>query len=182
VHVEGYGSIGLESAVDPASSDWDLSDAFAPRMSRGGRLATNGANRTTGEGGIVLLTPAGFGELGGASVGALGTPVLTGYGVPAPGEPVRVRLASAAQSSNGLLLISARSNPIPVLGGTLHPVPGQLRVPLQTDALGRAEVSFSWPANLPPGATLFLQAIVRDAEAAEPFSYTLSNALVAAIE
>jgi len=182
IFVEGYGDILLENTVDPDFAEWDLTGAFAPRISRSGRLATNGGNLLTGEAGIVLLTPAGFESLGGESPGALGTPVLTGYGVPAPGEPVRIRLASAAKSNNAFLVISTNSNPIPILGGTLYPELGMRVLPLQTDALGRAETTFSWPANLAPGTEVFVQAIVRDPEAAEPYSHTLSNALVALIE
>ena len=56
VYVEGFGSIALQSTLDPAYSSWDLTDSFNPAISRGGRLACTGFDTNTGESGVVLLT------------------------------------------------------------------------------------------------------------------------------
>jgi len=174
VYVEGYGSIYLQNTLAPAYSDWDLNNSYAPAISRGGRLACKGSNSTTGESGIVLLTPLPFENLGGASRGAFGDPVLSGYGKLSPGKRVRVRLASAAPGSNGYFACSATSNPIPLYGGILYPNPPGLLVPFQTDGLGRFEKTFGWP-SASIGSAFYLQAGVIDPEAAT--GVALSNAL-----
>jgi|GEM_PF-2143329 len=174
VYVEGFGSIELQNTLAPAYADWDLTDSFGPAISRSGRLACTGSNTTTGESGIVLLTPFAFEDLGGASRGALGDPVLSGFGTLVPGTPTRVRLASAAPGSRVYFAWSATSNPIPLHGGILYPNPPSLKVQSQTDALGRSEVTFNWPPAS-AGTSFYLQAGVIDPEAATGIA--LSNAL-----
>ena len=49
IYVEEHGSILLQNTLDPTYGQWDLSDAFAPHISRAGHLATNGLNTETGE-------------------------------------------------------------------------------------------------------------------------------------
>ena len=145
-----------------------------PAISRGGRLACNGFNSTTGQGGIVLLTPLHFEDLGGAARGALGDPVLTGYGTLQPGQPARLRLASAAPGSLAFLAWSASSVPFPLFGGVLHTNPVSFIVTLPTSGLGKFDLTFNWPA-VPPGTTFYQQAAVLDAEA--QFGVSLSNGL-----
>ena len=174
VYVNGVGSIGLGSLVDPSDSEWDVADSFVPAISRSGRLGLNGFNTSTGQAGIVLLSPRGFEDLGGGSPGALGTPVLTGYGSMVPGEPVRLRLASSATSSVSFLAWASASTPLPLFGGTLFANPVDFIVSFPTDALGRFDVTFGWPA-FAPGATFYLQVGVVDPEASG--SVALSNAL-----
>ncbi|MHC4945951.1 MAG: hypothetical protein ACYTG7_23300 [Planctomycetota bacterium] len=175
VYVEGYGSIELQNTLAPAYTDWDLTDSFAPAISRSGRLACNGSNSSTGESGIVLLTPLAFEDLGGASRGALGDPVLSGYGTLIPGDSTRLRLASAAPDSTVYFAVSTTSNPVPLYGGTLHANPPSLIVPFQTNAFGRFELTFDWP-SAPPGTTIYLQAAIVDPEAMA--GAALSNALL----
>ena len=57
VWVEGYGNIPLQNTLAPAYAHFDVSGAFAPYISPGSLIATNGADTSTGESGIVLLTP-----------------------------------------------------------------------------------------------------------------------------
>jgi hypothetical protein len=178
VYVQDVGSFTLQGALDPASAHWDLSGSFAPFMSRAGRLACNGLDTVSGQAGIVLLTPAGFTDLGGGAPGALGTPILGGYGVTAPGESVRVRLSAAAPGNLAWFVISSASSPVPKLGGLLHANPPELFQPIATDALGRVDETFDWPAA-PVGSEVYLQAAVVDGEAEPPYSFSLSNALQA---
>jgi hypothetical protein len=175
VYVNGVGSILFESTPDPAFADWDLSSSFVPAISRGGLLGATGSNAVTGESGVVLLTPFAFDDLGGAARGSLGDPVLSGYGSLVSGQPARLRLASAAPNSIGLFAASGTSSPVPALGGMFHANPAIFTLGFPTDAFGRAETVFNWP-SASPGAPMYVQAAVVDAEAAQLVS--LSNALV----
>ncbi|MHC4846259.1 MAG: hypothetical protein ACYTCU_08860 [Planctomycetota bacterium] len=176
VYVNGVGSIALENTPDAESAAWDLTGSFVPAISRGGLLAANGFNTDTGDAGLVLLTPSSFENLGGASRGALGDPVLSGFGTLVPGNATRLRLASARPDAVSILLASATSTPVSFVGGVLHANPPTAFVTLPTDTLGRWDLSFAWP-NLPVGSSLFLQVGVLDAEAT--VGKALSNALLA---
>lgn len=174
VYVEGVGSIALSNILDPVYSSWDLTDTYLLVMSRGGRLACTGVDTASGQGGIRLLSPLAFEDLGGAAAGSLGTPVLSGYGSLAPGDSTRVRLSSAAQNSLGVFVWSPSSTPLSLYGGLLYANPPSLFSSFQTDALGRSEVTFDWPL-VSTGTPFYLQAGVFDSEAQGPVS--LSNAL-----
>lgn len=174
VYVEGVGSISLQGTLDPAYSNWNVSGSYAPFISRGGRIACNGTNMTTGQSGIVLLTPLAFDDLGGASYGPLGEPVLSGYGALTAGSGTRIRLASAAPGGTGFFVASTSSTPIPLYGGTFFPNPAVLVVPLPIDALGRIDLSFVWPM-IPMGTSLYLQVGVVPPASTDVF---LSNALL----
>ena len=173
VSVGGVGSIELQNTLDPAHADWDLTDSFVPVISRGGRVAATGAD-SSGQVGVILLSPSAFGNLGGASRGALGDPVLDGFGELVPGTPTRLRIASAAPNSVAVLGWSSSSVPIKLFGGTLVASPLDLFVALPTDFLGRAEVTFNWPA-VPAGTAFYQQAAVIDGEA--QVGVALSNGL-----
>lgn len=174
IHVEGLGSIPLANILDSSSSNFDLGGSFAPLISRGARIACTGADTSTGQIGILLLTPAGFDDLGGASTGALGTPVLGGYGALTPGAATRLRLASAAPNSIAFLAGSNTATPVPAFGGLFHPGPGIDLVILPTDSLGRIDLTVPWP-SVGVGTAVFIQAGVVDPEASA--GVALSNAL-----
>ncbi|MEZ5966131.1 MAG: hypothetical protein R3F56_20005 [Planctomycetota bacterium] len=180
VYVDGHGSLTLQSMLAPAYAHWNLSGSFAPVISRGGRVACNGVDSRSGQAGIVLLTPLPFVDLGGGTLGALGRPVLNGYGRLRGGEQVRLRLASAALASPAFLALSTRANPLPIFGGTFHPdAASAVVVPLPTDRLGRVDLTLSWP-SAPSGTTVFVQAGALDAAANQ--GVCLSNAIVGAAE
>jgi hypothetical protein len=174
VYVNGVGSVALQNTLDPASAGWDLTDSFVPAISRGGLLAATGSNAGTGEGGLVLLTPSAFENLGGAARGALGDPVLSGYGSLVPGEDARVRLASALPDGLSYLVLSTSSTPVPLVGGVFHPNPADLFLAMPTDTLGRWDLGFTWP-SLPVGSEVYLQVGVLDGEATA--GKALSNGL-----
>lgn len=175
VYIEGFGSIGLQNTLAPAFSNWDLTNSFVPVISRGGLIACNGYNSLTGRSGIVLLTPLSFENLGGASRGALGDPVLSGYGSLIPGDPTRLRLASATPNSTVVIAFSIASSPIPLYGGLFYPNPANGLLVTSTDMLGRLDLSFTWPV-WPSGSPLYLQVGVADPTAV--FGVALSNALI----
>ena len=174
IYVNGFGSIGLQNTLAPAYGDWNIGGSFMPAISRSGRLACTGANATTGQSGVVLLTPLAFEDLGGASRGALGDPVLSGYGTLLSGDPIRLRLASAAPGSVVFVAVSATSTQVPLYGGTFYAYPFSQLFPFQADALGRFDVSSAWPIAS-PGTTLYLQTAVLDPTALG--GVALSNAL-----
>lgn len=176
VYVQGYGSLSLPSTLASAYSHWDLSSSFAPVISRGGRVACNGMNTETSQFGILLLTLIGFDDLGGSSPGALGAPVLGGYGTLVSGTPTRVRLAAAAPNSPAFAAVSGASNPFPFFGGVFYPdLSAGGVVALTTDGLGRIDLPFAWPST-PAGTQLYMQAGALDSAAV--FGVSLSNAIV----
>ena len=174
--VDGVGSLGIQGLLDPAYAHFSVAGSFLPAISRGNRLACNGLDTSTGQGGIVLLTPLAFEDLGGAAAGALGDPVLTAYGSLLPGEPVRVRLASAAPGGVAIVALSATSSVVPLFGGTFHANPALVFLGVPVDGMGRFDMSADWP-SVPAGTTVYMQVGMADAEAAHGFS--LSNALEA---
>lgn len=174
LHVEGYGSIALQNLPGPAWSDWNLASSFAPVVSRGGLLAANGSNATTGQAGIVLLRPADFVDLGGASLARRGHPVLTTYGNLTPGSPARFRLAAAAPSSWTYYLVATNPTPVSIFGGTLFAYPWISTETVLTDAAGRHDATVPWPL-VAPGTPFVVQAVIVQNGS---FDFVLSNAIL----
>ncbi|MBC8451315.1 MAG: hypothetical protein H8D72_01265 [Planctomycetes bacterium] len=174
VYVDGVGSLPLGSVLDPSSTAVSGAKVW-PMISRGSRLIAEGTDIASGQSGLVLLSPASFDDLGGASTGSLGTPILGGFGDLTAGSPTRVRLSSANKSSVAFLGWSLSSSPLALFGGVLHvnPAAGLLAMPV--DAHGRIDLTFAWPP-LPAGVSLFLQAGILDAGAVS--GVALSNALL----
>ena len=158
VFVEEHGSIPLQDVLAADDQGWDLTDSYNPAISRGGRMACTGINSAAGQSGILLLTPLAFEDLGGGLRGALGTPVLSGFGSLVPGEPTRLRLASAAPNSPAWLSWER------VSAGSMRAVPERRLVPTTTDELGRFDLRFPWP-SVAPGQVFRLRAFIRDPEA-----------------
>ncbi|MCA8952307.1 MAG: hypothetical protein KDE27_22540 [Planctomycetes bacterium] len=173
--VDGYGSIAVSALVDPAYSQWSVTGAVAPVISRGGRILAIGTNATTNQSGLVLLTALPFDDLGDALAGSRGTPVLTGYGTLMQNGAVRMRAASMAPGSFAVLAVAIAANPTPLLGGIVHPdLAGAVLLPFLTDSMGRFDSTLQLPFVV-TGMDLFQQAAVLDAAA--PFGVAFSNAL-----
>ena len=174
IYVDGVGSLGLGSILDASSTQVNVAGVM-PMLTRAGRLLATGTEVETGKTGLALLHPASFEDLGGASPGSLGTPILGGYGDLVAGTPTRLRLSSAAKNSSGFLVMSNQSTPRPLYGGTLFANPPRRIIPIQSDSNGRFELSFNWPA-VPPGVQIYLQVTMLDS-AAPGGPLALSNAL-----
>jgi hypothetical protein len=174
LHVDGVGSLALGSIVDPGSTAVTVAAIF-PSLTRGGRLLAHGTEVASGQFGLALLHPAGFDDLGGASAGSLGTPILGAFGDRTAGSPTRLRLSSASKGSVALLGWSTAAAPRPRFGGVLHPAPGFRMLSVPVDPSGRVDLTFPWPA-LPVGVPLVLQAGVLDPAAVG--GVALSNALL----
>ncbi len=173
LYVEGYGSIPLQNAPTATDSAWDLSGSWVPIMSRGGLIVCNGINNVTNEAGIVLLRPAHFDDLGGASAGERGPPVLQAYGDLVPGSPARYRLGATPPWSWAYFLVATNPTPVAFAGGTVHAYPYDQLLPVQTDAFGRYDATVPWPL-VAPGMTFYIQAVVVESGS---FATSVSNAI-----
>jgi hypothetical protein len=174
VHVDGFGSIPLGSVLDPNSAPFVLAQVW-PYLSRAGRLVALGTDPATGQTGLALLSPASFEDLGGASFGSLGTPILGGIGDLTPGSTTRLRLSSANKSALAFLAWSTTSSPLAAFDGVLHTNPVLGFTTVQVDPNGRSEWNLPWPA-LASGTPLYLQSAIVDPTATAGIA--LSNALL----
>ncbi len=129
-----------------------------------------------GDAWLLFLVRGPWTWLGHALGGGLGTPSLTGSGLPFAGEPVSLDLAHASPSSVTTLVIGTSAVFLPLKGGVLVPLPVAL-APAVTDAGGASSLSTTWPAGLPPGLTVYLQHWIVDASA--PQGFAASNAVSA---
>jgi trimeric autotransporter adhesin len=117
-------------------------------------------------------------DLGSSLAGSSGPPVLVGQGTLEPGSAGSLELTQAKPVALAALFASTSSSPAPFKGGQLVPVPVELTLVLATDAVGGVSLGWtSWPAGLPPGASLYFQFAVQDPTA--PKGVALSNALLA---
>ncbi len=121
-----------------------------------------------------LGTVVDWNDLGNATAGLTGFPLLTGSGVPAPGAPLSVRLTNARPNTVGGLVVSTRTFFVSVLGGVLVPR-NSVVLSYVTDAQGSATIDFIWPPGLPACRPLYFQALSLDF--ASPNNWSFSNAL-----
>ncbi|MHC5212663.1 MAG: hypothetical protein ACYTG2_18270 [Planctomycetota bacterium] len=112
--------------------------------------------------GSLTIHPAWF-DLGAGLAGTSGTPVLTGDGALAGGDPISVTLSGALPNSSATLIIGFSQLGAPFKGGTLVPNPDLLILGLPTGPLGELALAGVWPVGLPPGLSLFMQEWVVDA-------------------
>jgi hypothetical protein len=87
-------------------------------------------------------------------LGTPGGPTLAVSGVPAPGEPVEVQLQTAAPAP-ALFVIGLHALPLPFKGALLVPDPL-----VSFGLMAPAQLSATWPADLPAGTLVYLQAFV----------------------
>lgn len=117
-----------------------------------------------------------FEDLGDALAGVAGPPRLTGLGTLVAGSPGQLRLEQAAPLAPTLLFVAFEDAPTPFRGGTLHPLPAVLLLPLATDAGGGWLLPWpAWPADVPSGLSFYLQPAIADVAA--PQGVALGNAL-----
>ncbi len=154
----------------------------APQAIAAGDLDGNGgpdlAVTNDGTGNVsILMNQAGsaFTDLGAALAGSNGTPVLVGSGTLAPSSTVSLTLSKLLANSPVTLVVGLTALNAPFKGGTMVP---DVDVPLVlvTNALGGASLSGSWPAGIPSGTSIYLQAW--QADAGGVLGYSASNAIV----
>jgi len=114
-------------------------------------------------------------DLGHGLAGAAGTPVLTGTGTLAGGDPLSLQLAGALPNAPLTLVIGAQALLAPFKGGVLVPLPTLLVSGLLTDGGGAHVLGATWPPGLPAGSVLYFQAWIVDP--AGPAGFSASNGL-----
>ena len=162
------------------TADLDLLWSVAvPHVNIGGPLlAQDGTLLVAGTGTDVRAYRSGLpwadvqqGLAGGVSL----PPELSGEGTLVPGAPMALQLAEAAPSAATFLVLGLSELGAPFKGGTLVPAADLLIGPFVTDAAGTLALGGPWPAGLPGGANLWMQAWVVDAGG--PHGYAASNGL-----
>jgi FG-GAP-like repeat len=138
-----------------------------------GRLDAVTANSTSGDV-SVLLQNGGWLALPGALAGEAGAPVLGVHGWPVPGAAVELGVCHAAASQATFVIAGLSELGAPFKGGLLVPAPDLVMGPAFTAPDGALGLVIHWPA-LPPGAPIWLQIWIVDAEG--PAGFAATNAL-----
>ncbi len=176
-HFDGIGTFPLATLLVPSQlGNWSFGLAFGGACNDVGQIAAIGTNLVTGESGAVLLTPVGVRDLGGGLAGTAGTPILAATGTLAGGSPIAVTLSQGLPSGAAWLVVGTAYAGLPFEGGTLVPSPQWLLGPLPLDASGALSLATTWPAGVPLGFSVFLQAWVVD-PAGPAGWYAASNGL-----
>ena len=114
-------------------------------------------------------------DLGGASIGLLGEPVLAAPGTWAPGSDNSLDFSNAVPGALSVLLVSNQNIPVPFIGGTLHTLPILMTQGAITDLSGEWSIPVTWPASVQSGVSVYFQAAVFDTSTI--YSFVLSNGL-----
>ena len=116
-------------------------------------------------------------DLGAALAGSNGTPRLEGDGLLHAGTPMSLQLSAAPPLAPVTLIVGFTALNAPFKGGTLVPHPDLLFAGLLSNPSGVLTLGATWPAAVPSGTALFLQAWIADATA--PAGLAASNGLEA---
>lgn len=116
-------------------------------------------------------------NLGGDTQGSSGVPVLQGFGPLTGGSTMTLDVANAPANSLALLWISFASDPLNVLGGTVHAIPVTHQTLVRTDGLGQWTENVLLPAGIPACSEVWFQALLADPTV--PEGIVLSNAVKA---
>jgi hypothetical protein len=112
-----------------------------------------------------------FTDLGGATPGSAGWPVLIGEGTLAPWSSYRVTLAGAPAGALPTLVMGDAPQEQALLGGLLWPQPQRLVAMPPVDASGRSVHESPWPAGL-SGVALWAQVWFADEGAPQGWAST----------
>lgn len=102
--------------------------------------------------------------LGEGLPGTLGVPALAAISDVTGGAAFSLRLQPAPAFAPAVLVVGLSLAAVPLKGGVLVPSPDAL-IPLATDADGALQIDATWPAGLPSGLHVWMQAWVEDAGA-----------------
>ncbi|HZM00326.1 MAG TPA: integrin alpha [Planctomycetota bacterium] len=112
--------------------------------------------------------------LGHGLPGSLGLPSLWGEGLLGGGTTLLLRLTSTYAAAPVAIIVGLSAIDAPFKGGVLVPQPA-LIVSLVADATGQLQLATTWPAGVPAGVELFLQAWIADASG--PAGFTASSGI-----
>ena len=112
-------------------------------------------------------------DLGGATPGVDGPPVLVGTGSLAAGLPVGLALTHGPPSALCLLWISLAATPVPFFSGTVHALPFNAQLFFVTSPSGAVSGAVPMPVGFPPGSDLWFQFVLEDLTALP--GLTISN-------
>lgn len=127
--------------------------------------------------GALGAAPSPFVDLGAGLAGTVGVPNLFGSGNLCASTSVTLTLESARPNSTFALIFGAASAYVPLLGGTLVPVPSFVFPGLPTGPSGSLPLFGTWPVGVPSGLTIYFQAWVVDPGGV--FGVAASNGLAA---
>ncbi|TAH39466.1 MAG: hypothetical protein EYC70_01390 [Planctomycetota bacterium] len=172
---------------DPATGMVDLNDLFdtggfqmtwASDISETGVIIGQGFHGTTWgpSRGYILEPPAPWTDLGHALAGSNGLPSMLGAGSLIAGTTLTLELSNARARASGAWIIGFAPLLRPFHGGTLVPRADH-RIPLQTDADGRALFVQAGLPQLPSGFRIYAQAWLNDPAGIQ--GAAASNALLA---
>ncbi len=116
-------------------------------------------------------------DLGGASVGIAGEPLLDVTGDLTTGSTLTLDVSNAPSGALMVGWLSFTSVPLDFFGGTIYANPQSVQIVRIADGAGNWSTPLNWPPGVAPGIDLFLQFLVQDASV--PDGITLSNAMMA---
>jgi hypothetical protein len=173
VRFEGLGTFRIEDLISEDGGHWFVINGVGLAIDGARRMAVPATNLTTGESGLVLLTPQpptcqadlGFGGPGAMRLCLCGETLSLGNDAD---------LAVTGAPPGGLvhLVGGLASHPAPFAGGTLVPSPVLFHLVLAADPAGEAHLTVAGGGG---PASVYLQAVAADAGLAGGFA--LSNAL-----
>jgi hypothetical protein len=169
---------GLLTSLGLDLTGWTLEVAQA--VSADGRTIVGYGPNPSGnyEGWVAHLGDA-WTDLGQGLAGVAGVPVLQTHGALIEGHPLTVALSSAKPSGVATLVVGLSALNAPFKGGTMVPNPDALVAGLGLDGVGGIELTSPWPAGVPSGLSLWMQAWIADGAAVKGFA--ASNAEVGAV-
>jgi hypothetical protein len=184
----GVGNVDVDPLfVDAAGGDYHLA-VISPCRDKG-NPATGGSTvadvdgETRVQGGRIdigadeLAPFLGFQDVGFALAGGAGTPLLSGSGSLVAGQPIALSLTHGKPHASTTLVLGGSLLSAPFKGGTMIPALDQLVTGLVTNGAGAIALGGTWPAGLPAGFTVYLQAWIQDGGA--PAGFSASNGLAA---
>ena len=125
---------------------------------------------------LIGTTPL-WSDLGHPLAGSTGVPFLAGDGALVAGTPVSSTLSGAKPLAPAALVMGLSPLEAPFKGGVLVPTPDVVITGLSTDASGGWLFTGTWPAGVPSGSALWMQAWITDA--AGPAGFAASNGVTA---
>jgi probable HAF family extracellular repeat protein len=169
---------GLLTSLGLDLSGWTLEVAQA--VSADGRTIVGYGPNPSGsyEGWVAHLGDA-WTDLGRGIAGVAGVPALVAHGALLEGHPLTLDISGAKPSGSATLVVGLSALNAPFKGGTLIPDADVLVIGLPLDGAGALQLASAWPAGVPRGVSLWLQAWIADAAAVQGFA--ASNGLVGTV-